>query len=210
LIRILIADDHDIVRAGLRRILEAHANWEVVAEAGDGKDAIRKAVETKPDIVVIDSSLPMLNGTEVTREIRSRLPTTEVLIFTMHDNERLIEDLLSAGARGYVLKTDAKQYLVEAIEALAAHKPYFTGKVSKTLLDAYLARPRVEKGPLTNREREVVQLIAEGYTNKQIANLLHLSLKTVETHRAAILRKLDASSTADLVRYAIRNKIVEA
>jgi len=210
LIRILIADDHDIVRAGLRRILEAHANWEVVAEAGDGKDAIRKAVETKPDIVVIDYSLPMLNGTEVTREIRSRLPKTEVLIFTMHDNERLIEDLLSAGARGYVLKTDAKQYLVEAIEALAAHKPYFTGKVSKTLLDAYLARSRVEKGPLTNREREVVQLIAEGYTNKQIANLLHLSLKTVETHRAAIMRKLDASSTADLVRYAIRNKIVEA
>ena len=210
MIRILIADDHDIVRAGLRRILEAHANWEVVAEAGDGKDAIRKAVETKPDIVVIDYSLPMLNGTEVTREIRSRLPKTEVLIFTMHDNERLIEDLLSAGARGYVLKTDAKQYLVEAIEALAAHKPYFTGKVSKTLLDAYLARSRVEKGPLTNREREVVQLIAEGYTNKQIANLLHLSLKTVETHRAAIMRKLDASSTADLVRYAIRNRIVEA
>jgi DNA-binding NarL/FixJ family response regulator len=210
LIRILIADDHDIVRAGLRRILEAHANWEVVAEAGDGKDAIRKAVETKPDIVVIDYSLPMLNGTEVTREIRSRLPTTEVLIFTMHDNERLIEDLLSAGARGYVLKTDAKHYLVEAIEALAAHKPYFTGKVSKTLLDAYLARPRMEKGPLANREREVVQLIAEGYTNRQIAHLLHLSLKTVETHRAAIMRKLDASSTADLVRYAIRNKIVEA
>jgi DNA-binding NarL/FixJ family response regulator len=210
LIRILIADDHDIVRAGLRRILEAHANWEVVAEAGDGKDAIRKAVETKPDIVVIDYSLPMLNGTEVTREIRSRLPTTEVLIFTMHDNERLIEDLLSAGARGYVLKTDAKHYLVEAIEALAAHKPYFTGKVSKTLLDAYLARPRMEKGPLANREREVVQLIAEGYTNRQIAHLLHLSLKTVETHRAAIMRKLDASSTADLVRYAIRNRIVEA
>jgi DNA-binding NarL/FixJ family response regulator len=210
LVRILIADDHDIVRSGLRRILESHSNWEVVAEAGDGGDAIRKAVETRPDIAVIDYSLPMVNGIEVTREIRSRSPKTEVLIFTMHDNERLIENLLNAGARGYVLKSDAKQHLVDAIEALAVHKPFFTGKVSKTLLEAYIARPRGEKATLTNREREILQLIAEGYTNKQIAHLLHLSLKTVETHRAAIMRKLDASSTADLVRYAIRNKIIEA
>ena len=210
MIRILIADDHDIVRSGLRKILEAHPNWEVIAEAIDGSDAIRKAVETKPDIAVIDYALPMVNGIEVTREIRSRSPKTEVLIFTMHDNERLIENVLKAGARGYVLKTDAKQHLIDAIEALAAHKPFFTGKASTTLLDAYLARPDKEAAsPLTNREHQILQLIAEGYTNKQIANLLRVSLKTVETHRAAVMRKLDASGTADLVRYAIRNKIIE-
>jgi DNA-binding NarL/FixJ family response regulator len=208
--KILIADNHDIVRTGLRRIFEAQPKWEVVAEAEDGSDAIRKAIETKPDVAVIDYSLPMLNGIEVTREIRSQLPKTEVLIFTMHDNEKLIENLLTAGARGYVLKSDAKQDLVDAIEALAAHKPYFTGKVSNALLDAYMKRPSVEKSALTNREGQILQLIAEGYTNKLIARLLKVSLKTVETHRAAIMRKLEFGSVTDLVRYAIRNKIIEA
>ena len=207
--KILVADNHDIVRAGLRKIFDAHPKWEVVAEAEDGRDAVRKTIETKPDIAVIDYALPMLNGIEVTREIRSRSPKTEVLIFTTYDNEKLIENLLTAGARGYVLKSDAKQELVDAIEALAAHRPYFTGKVSNTLLDAYMKRPSTEKSALTNREREILQLIAEGYTNKLIARLLKVSLKTVETHRAAIMRKLKLDSVADLVRYAIRNKIVQ-
>jgi len=209
MIRILIADDHEVVRSGLRKILEAQPNWEVVAEAGDGKDAIHKAAETRPDVAVLDYSLPLVNGIEATRQIRARLPKTEVLIFTMHDNETLIQDLLKAGARGYLLKSDAKRHLIGAIESLASHKPFFTAKVSEALLDSFLARPTREGSTLTNRERGVVQLIAEGHTNKQIANILNISLKTVETHRAAIMRKLNLSSSAALVRYAIRNRIVE-
>jgi len=209
MIRILIADDHEVVRSGLRKILEAQPNWEVVAEAGDGKDAIHKAAETRPDVAVLDYSLPLVNGIEATRQIRARLPKTEVLIFTMHDNETLIQELLKAGARGYLLKSDAKRHLIGAIESLAAHKPFFTAKVSEALLDSFLARPSREGSTLTNRERGVVQLIAEGHTNKQIANILNISLKTVETHRAAIMRKLNLSSSAALVRYAIRNRIVE-
>jgi DNA-binding NarL/FixJ family response regulator len=209
MIRILIADDHEVVRSGLRRILEAQPNWEVVAEAGDGRDAVSKAIETKPDVAVLDYSLPLVNGIEATRRIRAQLPRTEVLIFTMHDNEMLIQDLLKAGARGYLLKSDAKRHLIGAIESLASHKPFFTAKVSEALLDSFLARPGKEVSTLTNRERGVVQLIAEGHTNKQIARILSISLKTVETHRAAIMRKLSLSSSAGLVRYAIRNRIVE-
>jgi DNA-binding NarL/FixJ family response regulator len=209
MIRILIADDHEVVRSGLRKILEAHPNWEVVAEASDGKDAINKAAETKPDVAVLDYSLPLINGIEATRQIRARLPKTEVLIFTMHDNEMLLQELLKAGARGYLLKSDAKRHLIGAIESLALHKPFFTAKVSEALLDSFLSQPSREGSTLTNRERGVVQLIAEGHSNKQIASILNISLKTVETHRAAIMRKLNLSSSALLVRYAIRNKIVE-
>jgi DNA-binding NarL/FixJ family response regulator len=209
MIRILIADDHHVVRSGLRNILEAQSEWQVVAEASDGKEAVEKAAETRPDIAIIDYSLPLINGIEATRQIRSRLPKTEVLIFTMHDSETLIQELLKAGARGYLLKTDARQHLIDAIKSLAVHEPFFTAKVSEALLDSFLARPHREGSTVTTRERGVVQLIAEGYTNKQIANLLNISLKTVETHRAAIMRKLNLSSSAALVRYAIRNKIVE-
>jgi DNA-binding NarL/FixJ family response regulator len=209
MIRILIADDHDVVRSGLRHVIETQPNWQVAAEAGDGKEAVEKALETKPDVAVIDYSLPLVNGVEATRQIRAALPHTEVLIFTMHDNEMLIQDLLKAGARGYLLKTDAGRHLIGAIEALTAHKPFFTAKVSETLLDSFLSRPAPEGSALTHRERSVVQLIAEGYTNKQIAGLLKISVKTVEAHRAAIMRKLNLSSPAALVRYAIRNGIVE-
>ena len=209
MIRILIADDHDVVRSGLRHVIEAQPNWQVVAEAGDGKEAVQKALETKPDVAVIDYSLPLINGVEVTRQIRSVHPHTEVLIFTMHDNETLIEELLKAGARGYLVKTDAQRHLIGAIEALAAHKLFFTAKVSEALLDSFLARPAREGSALIPRERGVVQLIAEGYTNKQIAGLLGISLKTIESHRASVMRKLKLSSSAALVRYAIRNRIVE-
>ena len=207
--RILIADDHDVVRLGLRSILEAHPNWEVVAEAADGKEAIDKAIETKPDVAVIDYSMPLINGIEVTRQIHARLPQTEILIFTVHDNEKIIEDLLKAGAHGYLLKTDAKRYLIAAIESLAAHKPFFTSRVSEALLKSFLNRTRHSASTLTDRERAVVQLVAEGHPNKEIARLLNISLKTVESHRAAIMRKLNFHSSAELVRYAIRNKIVE-
>ena len=206
--RILIADDHEVVRSGLRSILDAQPNWEVVAEAADGKEAIVKAMETKPDVAVIDISLPLINGIEVTRQIRRRLPSTEVLIFTMYDSEMLVDELLKAGARGYLLKSDANLYLVEAIDALAAHKPFFTDKVSDVLLGSFLKESR-RPSLLTPREREVVQLIAEGHTNKQIARILRMSIKTVEAHRSAIMHKLNLSSSAALVRYAIRNKFVE-
>jgi DNA-binding NarL/FixJ family response regulator len=191
-------------------MLESQPSWEVVAEVADGKDAIGKAVETKPDIAVLDYSLPLVNGIEATRQILARLPKTEVLIFTMHDNETLIQDLLKAGARGYLLKTDANRHLISAIEALASHKPFFTAKISEALLDSFLVGPIRQGSALTNRERGVVQLIAEGHTNKQIAAVLTISLKTVETHRSTVMRKLDLSSSAALVRYAIRNKLVEA
>jgi DNA-binding NarL/FixJ family response regulator len=206
--RILIADDHDVVRSGLRTILEAQPNWEVVAEAADGKEAILKAIETKPDVAVIDYSLPLINGIEVTRQLRARLSNTEVLIFTMHDNETVVEELLQAGARGYLLKSDAKSHLIVAIESLATHKPFFSAQVSEALLGSFRAHGSEAK--LTNRERSVAQLIAEGHSNKQIAQLLNISIKTVETHRASIMRKLKLSSSAGLVRYAIRNKLVEA
>jgi DNA-binding NarL/FixJ family response regulator len=208
--RILIADDHDIIRAGLRRILESQAKWEVVGEASDGKEAVTKALELKPDIAVLDYGLPMVNGIEATRQIRARLPRAEVLIFTMHDNETVIRDLLAVGARGYLLKSDASRFLLAAIDSLALHKPFFTAQVSEALLDAFLKRPGNAQSALTPRERGVVQLISQGHTNKQIGNLLNISLKTVETHRATVMRKLNLSSSASLVRYAVRNEIIQA
>ena len=208
--RILIADDHEVVRSGLRAILEAHDGWEVVAEAEDGKDAVDKAIDTRPDIAIIDYSLPVLNGIEATRLIHARLPAAELLIFTMHDSEALVGELLDAGARGYLLKSDAKQHLVAAIESLADHRPFFTGRVSEQLLQSYLqARPGKDDGALSHRERVIVQLIAEGHGNKQMGAILNLSVKTIESHRATAMRKLNVTSTAAIVRYAIRNKLVE-
>jgi DNA-binding NarL/FixJ family response regulator len=207
--RILIADDHDVVRSGVRTILEEHEGWEVVGEARDGKQAIDQALATRPDVVVLDYALPLVNGVEATRQIRTRVPGAEVLIFTMHDADSLIRDVLEAGARGFLLKSDARQFLVSGVASLAAHKPFFTGKVSEALLEIYLSKGSADESALTAREKAVVQLIAEGKTNKQIANILSISTKTVETHRALALRKLNLDTTAALIRYAIRNKLVE-
>ena len=208
--RILIADDHEVVRSGLRAILESHEGWEVVAEAENGKDAVTKALGSKPDVAIVDYSLPVINGIEATRQIRTRLPNTEILIFTMHDSDVLVGELLEAGARAYLLKSDAKQYLVAAVESLVNHKPFFTGRVSEQLLKSYLAAlPLRGEGMLTPRERLVVQLISEGHSNKEIGAILNLSVKTIESHRATAVRKLNVTSTAAIVRYAIRNKLVE-
>ena len=208
--RILIADDHDVVRLGLRAILEEQPGWEVVGEAADGLAAVERASATRPDVVVLDYALPVLNGVEATRQIRARVPRAEVLIFTMHDTDALVRDALEAGARGFLLKSDAKRFLISAVETLAVHKPFFTAKVSETLLDTYLAKGAATDSLISPREKSVVQLIAEGRTNKEIADLLSISLKTVETHRAAAMRKLNVTTTAALIRYAIRNKFIEA
>ena len=208
MVRLLIADDHDVVRAGLRRILEARADWSVVAEAADGRKAISQAIAQKPDVAIVDYSLPLINGVEATRQIRMRVPTVEILIFTMHDNETILQDLLQAGARGYLLKSDVEQHLYSAVEALSVGRTFFTGRASDRILDAYLVRSKTD-GVLTNRERGIVQLIAEGHSNKAIASVLNISIKTVETHRSNIMHKLNFDSTAALVRYAIRNKLVE-
>jgi DNA-binding NarL/FixJ family response regulator len=207
--RILIADDHDVVRSGVRSILEAQPGWEVVGEAENGKDAVDRALATRPDIVVLDYALPVMNGIEATRQIRARVAGAEVLIFTMHDTATLVREVLEAGAKGFLLKSDARKFLIAAVESLAAHKPFFTGKVSEALLDAYLAKGTAPASVLTSREKSVVQLIAEGQTNKRIADVLSVGVKTVETQRASALRKLNLDTTAALIRYAIRNKLVE-
>jgi DNA-binding NarL/FixJ family response regulator len=209
MLRILIADDHDTVRLGLRNILESHPDWKVVAEAADGKEAICMSLQTKPNVAVLDYSMPLINGVEATRQIRERLPTTEVLIFSIHDEEVVITDLLKAGARAYVLKSDFKCDLIDAVKCLAAHKPFFTSKVSEGLLTAFLARPMQEASKLDNEERDIVKLIAEGYTNKEIATAIRIPLKIVEARRSGLMRKLGLSSSADIVRYAIRNGLVE-
>jgi DNA-binding NarL/FixJ family response regulator len=207
--RILIADDHDVVRSGLRRVLEAQPGWEVLAEAADGKDAIDKAAATKPDVAVLDFMMPLVNGVDATRQIRARLPKTEVLIFSIHDNERYVAEILRAGARGYVLKSDNIEQLLNAIEALAKHKPFFTATVSETLLGSFLTQQRREGICLSDSERTVVQLIADGHTNRQVAEILNISLKSLENRRTAIMRKLNLPSAAAMVLYAIRNGLVE-
>ena len=207
--RILIADDHEVVRSGLRAIIESRADWVVSGEAVNGKDAFAKIQETKPDVAILDYSMPFMTGTEVSRRIKSNHLRTEVLILTMHENEAILAEVLMAGVRGFLLKSDARSHLVAAIEALLEHRPYFTSLVLEKLLQDYQLskrdRPAVE---LSSREQNVVQLVAEGHTNKSIGAVLDLSVKTVETHRASAMRKLGVSSTAELVRYAIRTKLI--
>jgi DNA-binding NarL/FixJ family response regulator len=190
--------------------MELRSGWEVVGEAADGRMAVSMALSLKPDILITDYSLPIMNGVEVTRQVRTRLPKTEVLMFTMHDTDEIISQALAAGAKAFLLKSDAKQYLVSAIESLAHRKPFFTGRLSERMLDSYLAKESGKAVPLlTPRERVVVQLIAEGNSNKEISSLLNVSIKTVESQRSAAMKKIDATSTAGLVRYAIRNRIIE-
>ncbi|PNU04011.1 response regulator [Novosphingobium guangzhouense] len=209
--RIVLADDHEAIRLGVRSVLSAHPDWRIVGEASDGREALEIIRSVRPDIAILDYSLPMMNGLELTRAIKKELPRTEVLIFTMHDREDVLAELLTAGARGYLLKSDASKHLIAAVEALSIRRPYFSGNVSQTLLDRFveMAARETSATALTPREREIVQLIAEGRLNKEIAAILGLSIKTVETHRAAAMHKLDLNSTADLVRYAVRNNIIE-
>lgn len=214
--RILIADDHEIVRRGLRAIVSAHPDWEVVSEALTGRQAVEEARRLKPDLVIMDISMPELNGLDATRQILKEFPSTEILILTMNESEQMAREVLNVGARGYMLKSDAGRDLVAALEAMRNHKPYFTTRVSEMVLTGYLrGGPRAENGddslrlPLTAREREIVQLLAEGKSNKEVANALNISVKTAETHRSRIMAKLGLRSIGELVRFAVRNGIVE-
>lgn len=214
-VRVLIADDHEVVRLGLRAIALEDPAFEVCGEASDGRTAVAEALRLKPDVVVLDVAMPALNGLEATRQILEALPRTEVLVLTAHDSESIVHQALRAGARGYVLKSDASAQLLAALGSVSAHKPWFTSSVSELVLAGYLhgdqrpanSEPRTQ---LTRREREVLQLLAEGRSNKEVAAELKIGIKTVETHRANIMNKLALHSVADLVRYAIRNGIVAA
>ncbi|HYM08301.1 MAG TPA: response regulator transcription factor [Terriglobales bacterium] len=215
LVRIVVADDHDIVRHGLRTLLETRQGWEVIGEASDGRQAVDIAKRLKPDVVVLDISMPELNGLEAARQILHDVPRTEVLILTMHRSEQVVRELLQAGARGYLLKNDAARELVAAVEALSQHQPFFTSEVSEIVLQGY-RRPSVDtdqtqtpSARLTVREREIVQLLAEGKSNKEVATALGISVKTAETHRTNIMNKLNLHSLSELVRYAVRNNMIE-
>ena len=211
MLRILIADDHEIVRKGVRDVIEDHPGWEVCGEAADGQEALRLALREKPDIAILDVSLPFVNGVALTRRLQKECPTIRVLLFTMHDDDETVSTGLAAGARGYVLKSDSESHLEAAISALGANRLYFSSPVSELLLEAALnERKRSRLETFTMREMEVAQLIAEGNANKQIARLLNISVKTVESHRAAAMRKAGVRSAAELVRFAIKHNMIQA
>jgi DNA-binding NarL/FixJ family response regulator len=213
-ITILIADDHDVVRRGIKSLLQTHAGWEVVGEAANGREAIELAKKLKPNVVVLDVTMPDVGGLEATRQILKAVPRVEVLILSMHDSEELVREVLDAGARGYVLKTDTGRDLARGVEAVSEHKPFFTTKIAEMVLDGYLERdrqpgvPKVRVSSLTSRELEVIHLLAEGKSNKEVATALGISTKTAEAHRINIMRKLDLHSIAEVVRYAIRNQLL--
>jgi DNA-binding NarL/FixJ family response regulator len=216
-LRILIADDHDLMRRGVRTLLEAHPGWEICAEAPTGREAVSKAEELKPDIVILDSSMPDLNGLEAARRIRSASPNTEILILSVHYSDQLIRELLEAGVRGYIIKSDSDRDLIIAVETLANHKPFFTPRATEVILGnlnmggppTRAQVPATLRERLTSREREIVQLLAEGKSSKEVASSLCISVKTAETHRANIMRKLQLHTVTELVRYAVRNQIIE-
>lgn len=207
---ILIADDHAVVRAGLRTLLESRTRWQVCAEAADGRDAVEKAAKHKPQIAILDIGMPLLNGVEAARQIRKTSPATEILILTMHESDDLVQQVVEAGARGYILKDEADRVLLDAVHALSQHKSFFSTRVSEAAVTPDSAdRAKSSRSRLTPREREILQLLAEGKSNKEVANLLNISVNTAEAHRANIMLKLDFHSLAELVMYAIRNNIIQ-
>ncbi|HEX5482877.1 MAG TPA: response regulator transcription factor [Terriglobia bacterium] len=216
-LRIFIVDDHPVVVKGLRALLEGHAGWRVCGEAGDGLQAVEKACQLRPDVAIVDISLPNLNGLEATRRILKQVPRTEVLILTAHDSEMMVSKAMEAGAHGYLVKGEGGQPVLDAVEALSRHRTFLSPKIfqydAASHTGAGLGQNNSTKpaeSPLTAREREVMQLLAEGMSSKEIASALHISVKTAEAHRSNIMRKLEVHSLASLVRYALRNEIIEA
>jgi DNA-binding NarL/FixJ family response regulator len=210
-LRILLADDHTVVRQGLRKVLEERPEWEVIAEAGDGREAVREAERLTPDVAILDVAMPLLNGIEATRQIAKRVPTTRILVLSMHADEAYVRQILEAGALGYLLKDSADVDLIQAVSAVSQGKSFFSPAVARVMLDGYVrgdksAIDRYES--LSLREREIFQLVAEAKTNKEIAALLSVSPSTVETHRAHIMEKLDLHSAAEIVLYAVRRGVI--
>jgi DNA-binding NarL/FixJ family response regulator len=208
-VKILLADDHAVVRQGLRAILEREG-FEAVGEASDGREAIRLCEKYRPDVAVLDVTMPLLNGIDAAREIRKTNPATKLVLLTMHTEEHLVLESLRAGVKGYVLKTKAADELVQAIRAVCKGEMYLTQSLSRTLVQAFLAKETLPDTSLSDRERQVLQLVAEGRTSKEIASILNISVKTTESHRSNIMDKLNIHDTAGLVRYAIRNGIIES
>jgi DNA-binding NarL/FixJ family response regulator len=208
--RIIIVDDHDAVRRGVRQLLETKPYYQVVGETADGRSALELARQTRPDIAILDYSIPELNGFDLAHALKREFPRIEILVYTMHDREEIIMDVLRAGVRGFVLKSDTEKHLLAALDALSIHRSYFSGAISDALLNQFLeSKPASLASSLTHREREIVQQVAEGRINKEIAQRLNISVKTVETHRASAMRKLKLRTTADLVRYAVRNQLIQ-
>jgi DNA-binding NarL/FixJ family response regulator len=212
-LRILIADDHDLMRRGIKALLESYSGWSICAEAQTGHEAVKRAEESRPDIAVLDITMPELNGIDAARKIQKQSPNTRILILSMHFSEQLTAELLAAGIHGYIVKSDSERDLARAVEALAAGKFFFTPLATKEMLAAFKSESSREPEPadarLTTREREILHLLSEGKSNKEIATILGISTKTAETHRSNIMSKLDLHSISLLVRYAVRNRIVE-
>lgn len=212
-IRILVVDDHAVVRNGVRFVLEKQPGWEICGEAQTGREGVAAAKELKPDVVIQDITLPELSGMEVLRQVKKALPDTEVIMFTAHEMEDLVHQVFDAGGRSYLLKTDDPSHLIEAVRAAAEHKAYFTPRVSQIILRRLQSGSMGERptpgNSLTGREREAVKFIAEGRTNKELADVLGVSLRTAESHRAAVMQKLGLKTIGELIRYALRNGIIE-
>jgi DNA-binding NarL/FixJ family response regulator len=210
-----VADDHALMRRGIKTLLESHTGWEICGEARTGRDAVAKAETLKPDIVILDISMPDLNGVDAARRIRKISPDTELLILSIHYSDQLIREIPKAGVRGYIVKSDSDRDLVIAVETLANHKPFFTSRATEIILRDFHGEKNqgepsnLADASLTSREREIIQLIAEGKSSNTIASCLYISPKTAETHRANIMRKLKLHSKPELVRYAIRNRIID-
>lgn len=211
-LRILVCDDHDLMRRGLKALLEAREGWTVCGEAETGRDAVELATKLRPDVAVLDITMPQLNGLDAAKRIKKVSPHTEILILSMHYSDELVRQILEAGLRGYVIKSDSDRDLVTAVDTLSKHKPFFTPAARQAMLDQLskgqpVSEPREHK--LTSREREILQLLSEGKSSKEVASSLNLSVKTAETHRSNIMRKLKLHSVSELVLYAVRNRIVE-
>jgi DNA-binding NarL/FixJ family response regulator len=212
-LRLLLADDHHVIRAGLRCLLETQPGWVVVAEASDGREAVEKAAETHPDVALLDIGMPALNGVEAAQQIAQRIPRTKIVMLTVHDSDVMIHKVLAVGVRGYLFKTDVARDLFDAIKAVHDDGTFFTPKVGEILLTSFQNNGRgthLGASRLTPRQREVVQLLAEGRTTKEVAALLNISLKTAEAHRFNLMHRLNCHSVADVVRYALRNRTIEA
>ena len=214
-LKVLVADDHEVMRTGVRALIEQEPGWQVCGTATNGQEAVEVARKLKPDVVVLDMTMPELDGLEALREIKHALPNTEVVVFSAYHSEEVIEQLFDAGAKSYIQKSDGGRHLVAAIKSLAQHKPFFTSEISQILFAKFLSssagkKQNGQEHTVTSRERDVVRLLAGGNSNKEVANSLGISIRTAETHRATLMRKLGLESLAALVRYAIRNNIIDA